>query len=99
MSNVAEQAKRAKRTVKPLVYQLVEVVEDGDDGKVIYIPLPLPSGTDTSGRSPILKAVSSAAAKGDETYDGKLITVISFPEPKVLKAEPIVVKRKVTFDL
>ena len=37
---------KAKRTreKKPLTYQLVEVVADGDEGKFIFIPLPVPEG-------------------------------------------------------
>ena len=86
-----------RRTVKPLNYQLVEVVDDGDS--VVYVPLPLPEGTDTTGKTPILRAVTNAAAKGDEQYDDKMITVIAFPKPQKFKAEPITVKRKVTFNL
>jgi hypothetical protein len=92
---------KAKRTrdKKPLTYALVEVVADGDDGKFIFIPLPVPEGTDMSGKAQILRSVTSAAAKGDEQYDGKKITVISYPKPLVFKAEPIVLKRKISFNL
>lgn len=93
-----EKTKKAQRRVKPLRYQLVEVLKDGDDGE-IFVPLPVPKGTDTSSKTPIIRAVTAAAAKGDERYDGKKITVIAYPEPQILKAEPITVKRKVTFDL
>lgn len=94
-----EKTTRRKREIKQLMYQLVEVVKDGDGDSVIYIPLPIPAGTDTSGKTPIIKAVVAAAAKGDEQYDGKNITVISYPKPQIFRAVPITIKRKVTFDL
>jgi hypothetical protein len=91
---------RRKRTITPLIYQLVEVVKDGDGpDNVIFVPLPVPEGTDMSGKTPIIRAVTAAAAKGDESYDGKHITVIAYPKPVKLTAKPITVKRKVTFNL
>lgn len=88
--------KRKARTVAKQTYRLVEVVEDGDD--IIFTPLPVPEGTDTSGRTPIMRAVKAVIASGDETYDDRRITVIAFADPVLVKSEPVVVKRKVTFE-
>ena len=85
--------KRKRATVN---YQLVEVVPDGEN--VVFVPLPVPEGTDTSkGRTPIMRAVKAAVRAGDTTYDDKDITVVSYANPVTVQTEKVVVKRKVTF--
>jgi len=91
-----ETSSRKARTVAKQTYALVEVIEDGDS--FIYAPIPMPEGTDVSGRTPIMRAVKAAIAAGSDDYDDKRITVISFADPVLVKSEAVVVKRKVTFE-
>jgi hypothetical protein len=84
------------RTVKQQTYRLVEVEEE--EGGIVFTTLPVPEGTDLTGRTPIMRAVKAAIAAGDTSYDDKKITVIAYVEPVLVKSEPVVVKRKVSFE-
>ena len=89
------------RKVSPLIYQLVEVVNDGDNGSVIYVPLSLPEGVKPdANRNAIMRAVKRAASNGNEDYDDKNLTVISYPKPVTLTARTVkqIYRRKVSMD-
>jgi len=95
-ANVADTITKKKRMVKQQIYRLVQVEEE--DGGIVYTTLPIPEGTDMTGRTPIMRAVKAAIAAGDTSYDDKKITVISYVDPVVVRSEPVVVKRKVSFE-
>jgi hypothetical protein len=84
------------RNVAKQIYKLVEIQEE--DGGFVFVTLSIPEGTDCSGRTPIMRAVKAAISGGDDSYDDKLITVIAYPAPVLVKSEAVVVKRKVTFE-
>jgi hypothetical protein len=82
------EATAKKRSRTPLSYLLCSVQKDGEGNVVSLTPVPQPT-VEKNSRADFKRAVRKCLEDGvnAEHYNGRQLTVVSFPEPFTFKAE------------